>query len=473
MIQRQKIRHGGTDQWLYFQTDHALDEAQTDLAVDLGARTSHLWELVSRSPIVVIADLTVGIDAPLFSHMLSASSMVSAPGWTADEVYHDSMGEVRSGKPEYSPVRMINDPYFGGLVGITGGLFQQFQAELSSSLLSREGVSPLLCLVLWMWSSEIAVDRLADVVVERSGPPAKVHLHRWHTAVSRMASSKGIEHRKSVRDGRPRIEIYSSNPGATSIIIPTNGSSKRVWGVQRDLVGQCVDSIFSKTAELEFEVVIVYDQATPPAVLNDLVVRHGSRVRLVEFNRSFNFSEKCNLGALRASFDTLCFLNDDTVIDSPDWIRSCAGYLGLPGVGLVGPRLMLEDSRIQSAGHIIENNGVVHLASGESSHESDRSSIHYSGERVGVTFACAFTLASLFWQVGGLCEDLPSSFNDVDYGFKLRSAETRAIWNADVGVYHFESLSRNPTARRSEIAFIESRWKHLLDGEDPYLHEMS
>jgi len=234
-----------------------------------------------------------------------------------------------------------------------------------------------------------------------------------------------------------------------------------------------VESIFSKTTEQEFEVVVVYDQTTPKAVLKDLVTSHGPRVRLVEFDRPFNFSEKCNLGALRSSFDTLCFLNDDTIIDSPDWISSCAGYLGLPRVGLVGPRLVLEDGRIQSAGHIIENGGVVHLASGESSQDSNRLSIQSSGERVGVTFACAFTPKAVFWQVGGLCEELPNSFNDVDYAFKVRSAEKDAVWNADVGVYHFESLSRNPKATQSEITFLESRWKHLLDVSDPYIHEIS
>ena len=44
--------------------------------------------------------------------------------------------------------------------------------------------------------------------------------------------------------------------------------------------------------------------------------------RFVRYDKPFNFSEKCNLGATAASGARLIFLNDDVESGQPDWIQN-------------------------------------------------------------------------------------------------------------------------------------------------------
>ena len=76
---------------------------------------------------------------------------------------------------------------------------------------------------------------------------------------------------------------------------------------------------------------------------------------LVPFRGPFHFSRKCNAGALAATGEYLCFLNDDMEVITPDWLHEMASLLADPGVGAVGARLLFADGTLQHAGH--EYNG--------------------------------------------------------------------------------------------------------------------
>lgn len=469
MTQRQRIRHGGTDQWIYVSGPSAfqvLDNHSVVELMDLGGRSGYAF---NQSSVIILTDLAVEITGDELETINHLACHADSQAWTVDERYVVDGERRLKWKPRYSPIRMLNDPYIGGVLGMSGELFAEFIGDISTSPLSREGLSPVLLATLWLWDRSVVVAKLDRVSLLRSEELIKVPLHRWHGAVSRLLTLRKIEHRRVNRLGDPRIELLTSNAGDVSVIIPTNGARRRVWGEVTPLIVRCVESVFSQSSHEDLEVIVVYDTQTPLDVLDALTTMADRRLRLVEFMQPFNFSEKCNLGAVHAQADTLCFLNDDTVVQSVDWIESSVGYLERPDVALVGPRLLLEDSRIQSAGHVIIDEGAVHLAAGESSLKPATQAARLSGERIGVTFACAFTTSQAFRRVGGLCEQLPNSFNDVDFAFKLRFAGLRSVWNADVDMTHFESLTRNPRPHRDEVEFINNRWGHHLEAEDPYI----
>jgi GT2 family glycosyltransferase len=71
--------------------------------------------------------------------------------------------------------------------------------------------------------------------------------------------------------------------------------------------------------------------------------------------------------------------------------------------------------------------------------------------------------------VGGLCEKLPSNYNDVDLSNKVARAGYRMLWMADVVLYHFESKSRDPRVSRGEIDFVRARWGFPYQRRDPFL----
>ena len=254
-----------------------------------------------------------------------------------------------------------------------------------------------------------------------------------------------------------------------SIIIPTCGTDKRVWGRDMVLVETAVASIVQRSTYNDYEIIVVYDSHTPDHVLTQLSKIAGSRLVLAEYTKPFNFSEKINLGAVRATGDVLILLNDDTQIHSPDWIEGLVCFLEQSDVGMVGPKLLLEDMRIQSAGHYYKN-GAHNGAGGRAYREAGPFSVlTIPSERSGLTMACVAIRRKVFELLGGLCTEFPGAYNDVDFGNKLNLYGYRMIWTPHVEVFHFESLTRDPEVSEPETLRIEDRWRSVVLSEDEYL----
>ena len=213
--------------------------------------------------------------------------------------------------------------------------------------------------------------------------------------------------------------------------------------------------------------VVVYDMMTPSDALETMHQLLGDRLIAVEYNKEFNFSDKINIGAMHASGDVILMLNDDTQVKTPDWIEELIGYLEEPDVGMVGPRLVLADGRVQSAGHY---NVFTphHLGAGSLGTDGGPFGLFaVAGERTGVTGACAALRREVYEEVGGLSPTFPRSFNDVDLAYKLISAGYRVVWTPFAELYHFESLSRDPRVSEDEVRALYDRWETFMMDE-PY-----
>jgi len=112
-----------------------------------------------------------------------------------------------------------------------------------------------------------------------------------------------------------------------SIIIPTLGGSALVFGERRILVEESVRSALARTDHDNVEIVVVYDKPTPTKVLRSLREIAGDKLVLEKYTKPFNFSEKCNVGALRATGERLVFLNDDVEVISDRWLAGNAWRL--------------------------------------------------------------------------------------------------------------------------------------------------
>ncbi|WP_163460162.1 glycosyltransferase, partial [Escherichia coli] len=75
-----------------------------------------------------------------------------------------------------------------------------------------------------------------------------------------------------------------------------------------------------------------------------------SGVRIVAFDEEFNYSRACNRGAEAATGELLLFLNNDIEVTDPDWLTELVRRALVPGVGVVGPKLLYPDGEIQHAG---------------------------------------------------------------------------------------------------------------------------
>jgi GT2 family glycosyltransferase len=378
-------------------------------------------------------------------------------------------------KPTYSPERLRGQNYCCHLSVFRCSLIQQiggFRAGYEGAqdydliLRATEQARGIVHVpaILYHWRTvdgSTAGDAEAKpYAVEAARRAVSDHCQRIGLEADVTTTMKGYVHVKRKVSGDKKV----------SIIIPSRGDRKRIWGMDTCLVTNVVRSILSRTTYINYEIVVVHDRV--PIIdpeLQELV--HGGAVSLVWYDKPFDFSDKCNIGFAHSTGDVIVFLNDDTEIDSPDWLHVLVGFLQDENVAMSGLLTMLEDGTIQSAGH--SNNAWPHnLGAGE-----PIDSPGYFCERLisreisGVTGACLAIRRQTYLELGGMSTTLPHSFNDVDLAFKALHAGYRIIWTPIARIWHFESLSRDPRVRTEELDQLAGRWETYFNRDAYTTHD--
>jgi glycosyltransferase involved in cell wall biosynthesis len=246
-----------------------------------------------------------------------------------------------------------------------------------------------------------------------------------------------------------------------SIVIPTMGSSGLVWGVRRVFVVEAVRSLLAHTEHENLEVVVVYDEPTPDAVMAELRELLGDRlVPVLSTEKKFNFSRKMNLGVVRASGDRIVLLNDDVEVRSDRWLEELVAPLDEPSVGMTGAKLYFSNDTIQHVGHRYAGGHYHHIAFNQPrSYLGEFGGCAINREVSGVTAACAALTRETYERVGGFSEALPVNFNDVDLSYKVhRRLGLRIVVVAQVELFHFESQTREARVEDWERRTVVQRW---------------
>ncbi|KAA1379744.1 glycosyltransferase family 2 protein [Aeromicrobium fastidiosum] len=284
--------------------------------------------------------------------------------------------------------------------------------------------------------------------------------------LERLGIDAIVTHRPEVGVYEVRREPDLTTP--TSIIIPTIGSSGRVWGSTRCFVSEAIRSVRDHTAHADLEFVVVYDTPTPPQVLHELRSIPGIDLVLVEFRQPFNFSAKCNIGALHARGDVLIFLNDDVQAESDEVVGQLIAPLSEAGVGMTGAKLLFESNRVQHAGVEYGSGSIYHTLYKQLHVDVKNPELLMNREVSALTGACVALRRDVFTAVGGFTEELPVNFNDVDFSLKIRREGLRLVWLWDVVLWHFESITRSPTVHAFEKEFIVNRWGQYRTQRERY-----
>ena len=377
-------------------------------------------------------------------------------------------------KPLWSPERLRSQMYTAHLSVIraslareVGGFRQGFDGSQDHDLVLRvtERAHRIVHIpeVLYHWR----------VVPGSSAGDPQAKSYAWEAgrrAVQDQVDRVGIDATVELGPlpGTYRVDRRLPPQRSVSIVIPTRGSSGLVWGQRRCFVVAAVRSVLAHTTHENLEIVVVYDTATPPEVLEAMRRVAGDRLVVVPFTEPFNFSRKCNVGYLAARGDVIVLLNDDIEVVSDHWLESLCAPLEDPTVGLTGAKLFFDDGTIQHAGHLYDRNEYSHAFLGASPDSTLAfSALHIDREASGVTAACAAIRRDTYAAIGGLCEELPANFNDVDFCFKIMHIGLRILWLAHVELYHFESRTREPIVHEWEHQRVLLRWGSYAI--DPYL----
>lgn len=375
-------------------------------------------------------------------------------------------------KPDWSPERLRGQNYCSHLsvartelIKTVGGLRAGFEGSQDYDLILRitEQARRIVHIpeVLYHWRA------IAGSTANSADEKPYAYIAAEKALTEHLARS-GIKGSVSTAGwGYHKISRRLTDAPLVSIIIPTCGTEKVIFGHLRILVIELLRSMISKSTYTNIEIIIVADSHTPQAVFDQIATISGTIVKVIKYSKPFNFSEKCNIGFAHSEGEVILLLNDDMEIISPDWLETMLGHVLETDVGMVGPMLLLEDSRIQSASH--SNTPSPHnFRMGHSSREPGEFGIlAVTRECSGVTGAAAMIRRDVFNEIGGLSLKFPNCFNDVDLGFKILNAGYRIIWTPHAAIFHFESASRESAIKQSELTLLLNRWGQLFD-KDKY-----
>lgn len=393
-----------------------------------------------------------------FSTLLSYADQADAP----DVIYADSSDCLR---PDFSPERLRCHNYLGellvfrtALVGDIGGYRRELgRAAVYDLALRATAASRVVSHV----SSAIYRTRSRSVDSQTPASSDRNALEKDYTrALNEHLLATGGGHvvaiaQNGVFDTRRDV----TGTPLVSIVIPTRGTNSGVGGSEKALVIQAVRSIIGVTSYQNFEIVVVADAVADPAVLTQLSAIAGERLRVVQWTKPFNFSEKMNFGVLHARGEYVLLLNDDIEVLSQGWLESMLALAQRPNAGMVGAMLYYQDDTIQHAGHAYVEGSPTHIGLGLPRGSSGpNNGYRVEREVSGVTAACALMSRKVFLDVGGFTSLLPGNFNDVDLCLKVGWKGYDIYWTPHAELYHFESKSRDAHVHYYELDVIGRRW---------------
>jgi GT2 family glycosyltransferase len=265
-----------------------------------------------------------------------------------------------------------------------------------------------------------------------------------------------------------RVKRQIKNNPLVSLIIPTKD---RV-----DLLGPCIDSIYSKSTYPDFEVIIIDNQSRAAGTKDyfSRIVKEHNSLRVIPYDKPFHMSAIKNAAARWARGEHLLFLNNDIEVITPGWIEALLEHSQRNEVACAGAKLLYPNQTIQHAGVVIGPGGFVdHLfRCAPSESPGYMGGVSTIQNYRAVTGACMLIKRTIFDELGGFDEGYRVSFGDLDLCMRAHTQGYVNVYTPYAELFHHESASlgkisavdRSPEDTRH---FLE-RWKTELDKGDPY-----
>ena len=241
----------------------------------------------------------------------------------------------------------------------------------------------------------------------------------------------------------------------------------------------CLFSLTKRSTYKNYEILIVENNSEKPETFEyykKLPDRYP-KVKVLTWEKEFNYSAINNFAAKQAEGVYLLFLNNDVEILTPQWMEEMLQICQQKDVAITGAKLYYPDDTIQHAGVVLGLGGIA----GHIMCKASREDPGYFGRTVtvqeisAVTAACMMIRTEDVWNAGGFDETFQVAFNDIDLCMKVRAAGKKIVFTPYAELYHYESKSRGleDTPEKQfrfdkEVKAFEAKWSEQLAKGDPY-----
>jgi len=406
----------------------------------------------------------------LFELARSIGAFPDADIFYSDEDRWSEAGERHAPffKPEWSPELLQAFMYIGHLTAYRRSLVEEvdgFRKEFDLSqdydfaLRATERARSIRHIphVLYHWREHPASGSMGGKPDAR-----KSNLAALAEAMRRRNLPADIIEYPTANRARLRVASWPR----VSVIVPTDSPTRAQI---------CLTELPRQTDYPELEIVLVTNSKLVESL--KILQPPNATVKLVPYDKPFNFSDKCNLGAEAATGERLIFFNDDVETRQPDWIQNLIEQLENSEVGAVSPKLLYETGKFQHAGLVM---GVRGLA-GTAFHQRDADSTEHFNlpqslrDVAALSAACLAMRRADFLRLGGFdAVNAPIAHSDIDLCFKVRDAGMRCVYTPYATLSHAGHVSiaveeKKKAARRRDKAsiFLLKRWPRYTT-HDPY-----
>ena len=386
-----------------------------------------------------------------------------------DEDHLAADGRTRSQpifKPAWSPEMSLGYDYMGRLTLLRRDLMEQaggfdpgigeaaeWDLKLHVSSLSDRVVRITKC--LYHNRSETDVRQVC-----RGGEQARAAL-RAHLA------RLGIEGGDATPQSNGTFRVHWALPEypLISIIIPTVDSPQRIE--------RCVRGLMDGTSYPNKEIILVDNGSTDAETVAfyDQWKASGA-VKLVPFDRPFNYSAACNAGAATAKGEYLLFFHNDLEFVSPDWLEELVRWAQRPDVGIVGPKMIYPSGKVKHAGIAVTLDSYVNLYLDQA---GDRWGIfgHVDSYKntSGLLGACQLMSRSTYTMAGRYDERYLLVCSDIGICLEACRAGLRNVYTPYAVLIHDEGTTARGIGNPSDDLDLAAREVvRLAYFEDPYFH---
>ena len=369
-------------------------------------------------------------------------------------------------KPSWSPELLTSYNYFGRLTAICRELAFECSAGLTYSAAAEWELN------LRLGTRTQAIERLPKILCQRSTPlhsprsRALSHETQDHESVlKRHWSRQGFDAQVQVRsDGTLCATWELPSRPFVSIIIPNKD--------RPHLLKTFADGLYNRTSYKNFELIIVDNGSVEEDTAELYEELRSKSARIVDFDEEFNYSRACNLGAASARGDLLLFANNDMEVIRADWLDELVRFILLPGIGIVGPKLVYPSGEIQHAGVAVGMFTLAaHVFSGAEANEwGPFGSANVQRNCIAVTGACQLMRRDIFELVHGYDERFLLAYSDIVLCAHIYRAGFRIVYVPSSVLIHHEGKSRGKWTPRSDQVFFALSLRALGLAEDPYFH---
>lgn len=257
------------------------------------------------------------------------------------------------------------------------------------------------------------------------------------------------------------LEWYRDKAKPVTVVIPSYNDL--------EVLVPCLRSI-AETTNPKLVSVIVVDDYCKPEHKEAMKKLENEQVSVLLRDENGGFAKAVNTGLRVADPKRDVVLMNSDIVAHPGWIEALQYGAHEFGVdtGIVGPKLLYPDGRIQSGGSYRNTEVPEFFDHYYRFQEANYGPANVPQYCLGVTGACMYLKREFLDYVGLLDENFPFAFEDMDWCLRGWEAGFRSLYFPSATLTHVESATRakNHTISEREKQSVKYFWEKWGDWFD-------